>query len=261
MTAAGLTPLAEAHARELFGGKAVGLARLLVAGLPVPPGYAVDPERLRALTTNAREAWAHASTLGSSFALRSSAIDEDSKAASFAGQHASVLGIASEAALAEAAARVVESGAASRSYREALGLGGPNVLAAVLQLLVEPVVSGVLFSRHPVSGEDNLVVEAAWGLGEVVVQGLVEPDHIVVSRDGRVLEERVGHKDVRIGLAGEEAVPEPDRDVPCLRRDVLADLVAHVQACEAVAGGPADVEWAWDGARVWLLQCRAITTL
>lgn len=255
-----LTPLAEALARHRFGGKAVGLARLLAAGAPVPHGYALDPASLLALATNPGATWARASALGPRLALRSSALDEDSSAASFAGQHESVLGVASEAALAEAAARLIRSGAASRAYREARGLGGESVLAAVLQRLVEPVSSGVLFSRDPVSGADHVVVEAAWGLGETVVQGLVDPDRLIVSRGGRVLDEHVGHKDLRIGIDGEEAVPEQDRERPCVPREVLASLIAHVPTCESVAGGPADVEWAWDGTQVWLLQCRAITT-
>jgi pyruvate, water dikinase len=258
----GLTALADAHARERFGGKALGLARLLAAGLPVPDGYALEPSALRALATDPHATWVKAKALGPLLVLRSSALDEDSQHASFAGQHASVLGIRSEAELALAAVRVLESGAGSRGYREARGLSGESELAAVLQRLVVPVASGVLFSRDPVSGAEHIVVEAAYGLGEVVVQGLVEPDRLVVRRDGAVLDERIGHKDLRIGLDGlEEEVPLAERDLRCLPRDALAALVAGVAAYEQVADGPADVEWAWDGTRLWLLQCRAITTL
>jgi pyruvate, water dikinase len=256
-----LVPLVHAHDRARFGGKAAGLARLLAAGLRVPEGFALEPATLRTIATDARQAWPRARALGAHLALRSSALDEDSRAASFAGQHASVLGVASEAELVDAAARVLGSGPASRAYREARGLGGESVLAAVLQRLVVPVASGVLFSQDPVTRNSHAVIEAAWGLGEAVVSGLVEPDRFVVARDGELIEERIGHKDVRIGLAGEEPVSEGERDRPCLPREVLSALLASVSRCEAAAGAPADVEWAWDGTELWFLQCRAITTL
>jgi pyruvate, water dikinase len=256
-----LVPLRDAHERARYGGKASGLARLCAAGLPVPGGYALAPDQLRALACAPASAWTRARELGPHLALRSSAIDEDSKTASFAGQHESVLGISSEAQLAAAAERVLASGEASRPYREARGLDGASVVAAVLQRLVEPVASGVLFSRDPLTGAEQVVIEAAWGLGEAVVQGLVEPDRIVVARDGEVIENRIGYKDVRIGLSGEEPLPAHQRESSCMPTSALSALLAQVRACEEIAGGPADVEWAWDGRELWFLQCRAITTL
>jgi pyruvate,water dikinase len=257
-----VTPLHEAHERARYGGKAVGLARLLAAGLPVPGGFALAPDRLRAVRDDPHEAWSRASALGSSFALRSSALDEDSSAASFAGQHESVLGVGSAASLAEAAERVIASGEASRAYREAKGIGGESVLAGVLQLLVEPVSSGVLFTRDPISGAERTVIEASWGLGEVVVQGLVEPDRFVLDRSGVVLEAHVGLKDIRVRPGGvEEEVPVAEQEIACTPRAVAEELARLVEVCERVAEGPADVEWAWDGSTLWLLQCRAITTL
>jgi pyruvate, water dikinase len=256
-----LVPLTDAHERERYGGKAVGLARLCAANLPVPAGYALAPDQLRALASAPKHTWRRAHELGPRLALRSSAIDEDSKAASFAGQHESVLGIASAHELAAAAERVIASGEASRPYREARGLGGDSVVAAVLQRLIEPVASGVLFTRDPITGAEHAVIEAAWGLGEAVVQGLVDPDRFVIDREGVVTDAQIGHKDVRIGPGGEEEVPAHQREISCMPTSVLSTLLAQVRTCEAIAGGPADVEWAWDGRELWFLQCRAITTL
>lgn len=262
-----MTPLAEATDRARFGGKAVGLGALTRAALRVPGGVAIDPGQLEALAagTGAERTWDALAAIGAVFAVRSSALDEDSGAASFAGQHATVLGVTGCEQLVAAAETVRASGEASAAYREARGLGGRSSLAAVIQRVIDPVASGVLFTRDPVSGAHTLVVEAAWGLGEAVVQGLVTPDRAVLSAQGALLERTRGHKDVRLERAGSEIaereVPAADRDRFCVPDPILAELAARTAVYESIAGGPADVEWAFDGDALWLLQCRAITTL
>jgi pyruvate,water dikinase len=261
-----MTPLLQAHDSERFGGKARGLAGLLAAGLPVPPGFALDPLQLEALARGQQleQAWARARELGPVHALRSSAADEDGAEHSFAGQHATVLGVDSAESLARAARRVLDSGANSAAYRARRGLGPPR-LAAVLQLLLDPVASGVMFTRDPLDGAELRVVEASWGLGEVVVQGLVTPDSFRLAPDGRLLEARPGEKDLRIVRRGEglkqEALPEAWWHPLCVPAAALRALCVLAPLCEQVAGGPADLEWAWDGERIFLLQCRPITTL
>lgn len=256
-----MTPLAEARAAARFGGKAAGLARLLAAGLPVPPGFAVDAAGLAALATpeGAAAAWAR---ITGPLAVRSSAPQEDGPRHSFAGQHASVLGVSSAAALARAAATVQASAAGSAAYRAAHGLP-PVQLAAVVQGMVEAVVAGVLFTRDPLTGADRVVIEAAWGLGEAVVQGLVTPDHVHLDADGGLLRYDVGEKDVALhveaGEVVERGVPADAAGARCLDAALLARLARLRAPCEAAVGGPADVEWVWDGAALWVVQARPIT--
>jgi len=71
-------------------------------------------------------------------------------------------------------------------------------MGVVIQSLVAADVAGVLFTCNPVTGQDELVVEASWGLGEAVVQGLVIPDSCRMDRSGRLLESRAGFKDVSV---------------------------------------------------------------
>lgn len=64
--------------------------------------------------------------------------------------------------------------------------------------MVRPDAAGVLFTRHPVTGVDERLVEAAWGLGEAVVAGLITPDRWRLARDGKVIEAELGEKDLEI---------------------------------------------------------------
>jgi pyruvate,water dikinase len=126
-------------------------------------------------------------------------------------------------------------------------------------------VAGVLFTRNPLTGADELVIEASWGLGEAVVSGLVSPDHIRASLDGRVLERVIGEKDVAIrlscdGVAQETAVPSDLAEMSCLRDEEVQALSGLVRACDEVYGQTAhDIEFAFAGGTLYLLQRRPIT--
>jgi pyruvate,water dikinase len=165
---------------EAFGAKASRLARALRAGLPVPSGFALDVDSAARLSPADLDACARAAAaLGASVAVRSSAIGEDGAAASFAGQHATLLGVKTDASsLADAIATVVASGSveSAAAYREARGVGGQARVAVLVQALVPAIAAGVLFTEDPRSGEEVDVIEAAWGLGEIVVAGEVIPD-------------------------------------------------------------------------------------
>ncbi len=177
----------EALAEEEFGGKAVNLAKALRAGLTVPPGYALSFEWVEAVQRNDDTVLAH---LASAFAqmklpiaVRSSAVGEDSKGASFAGQHLSVLNVTTFPHLKSAISEVVQSALtpSAQSYREKLGVEGATPMGVVLQELHHSEAAGVMFTRNPINGTEERVIEAAWGLGEVVVAGLVIPDYYRLS--------------------------------------------------------------------------------
>ncbi|NCF83702.1 MAG: hypothetical protein GWP74_19065 [Proteobacteria bacterium] len=200
-------------------------------------------------------------------AVRSSAIGEDSEAASFAGQHATILNVTTSAQLITAIDEVVQSALSlsAASYRQKLGVVGAPSMGIVLQELFKPESAGVMFTRNPLNGAEERVIEAAWGLGEVVVAGLVIPDYYRVSPAGEILERRVGDKDIALRLLAEGGteeieVPADKANTRILDDDDLQNLHQLALQCEAVYGPDLDMEWGLAAGRLVLLQCRAITT-
>jgi pyruvate,water dikinase len=257
-----LTPLRDALDPAVFGGKASTLASALRLGLPVPDGFALSVEA--ALQLDAGEGVdAVVSALAPvRWAVRSSAVGEDGGASSFAGQHLTRLGVRPEG-LVEAVRSVVASGAASGGYRARLGLGAGG-MGVVLQPMVAAEVAGVLFTVDPVSGEDLVVVEAAWGLGEAVVAGLITPDHWALRRDGTVVRHRAGDQDLWVVVhedgSGEEPLPAELVGRPALDAHRLRELLDLAARLDAVGPGPHDAEFAFAEGRLWLLQRRPVTT-
>ncbi len=263
-------PLAEAGDRRAFGGKAAQLALAARAGLPVPAGVALPWLLVDAVASGDADATAAletaASPYGPTLAVRSSALDEDSHVASFAGQHLSLLNVPASR-LAEAVRAVLRSGhdEPALAYRRRLGLSGTVRVGIVVQEMVDADVAGVLFHPQPVTGADEVVIEAAWGLGEAVVGGLVAPDLFRLSKDGEVLERRLGVKDLEVraiatGGTAERPVAAERARVLCLGDGQLGELHRLAVSCKAVFGGSQDLEWAFAGDRLWLLQRRAVTT-
>jgi pyruvate,water dikinase len=264
-----LTPLAEATDTAAFGGKAVSLGVAARAGLPVPAGFALSNRRRRRGDPRGprRRSSGTARRLCGRRprAVRSSAVGEDSGAASFAGAYCTVLGVRGSDAVVAAVRRVHASGAAAgaRAYRSRLGLG-PCQMGVVIQKLVPAEVAGVLFTCNPVTGAAQRVIEASWGLGEAVVAGLVVPDRYRLDARGRVIERSVGDKDValRVGSGGieEVAVAEPAVHTPCLNDAQLAALHTLAEACDTIYDTcEHDIEFAFCGSAVFLLQRRPIT--
>jgi pyruvate,water dikinase len=262
--------LVEAHDELSFGGKASRLALSLRAGLPVPPGFALGVPQVEAVARSNQEALSHLRTdfvqLGGPCAVRSSAIGEDSGSASFAGQHLTLLNVRSPDDVVPAVVRVYESGhtEGALSYRKRMGIEKRARVAVVVQRMIEPDSAGVMFTRHPTTGAAERVVEASWGLGESVVAGVVVPDNWTLDREGRVLQSRIGEKDVALRSAPtggtlEEPVPNELVDAPCLDSRQLALLSELAARCEAHFGPALDIEWAFSGGRLYLLQCRAMT--
>jgi pyruvate, water dikinase len=266
-----LVALHEAHHEPAFGGKAASLAAALREGLPVPPGAALGSGFVDLVA--AGDASAVEALLGSvhvpdaRLAVRSSAIGEDSADASFAGQHATRLNVRKPQLL--DAVRVVWQSARTESalaYRARKGLNPSSRMGVVVQLLVEPVAAGVLFTRNPVTGAEERLIEAAWGLGEAVVNGSVVPDRVRLDPCGRVIEVMPGEKDIKVWYGDDDGTEEMPVDPslhhqPCLEPthfDALHDLASR---CQRVWGRDLDLEWALDAdGRIFLLQCRPITT-
>jgi pyruvate,water dikinase len=255
---------------RLAGGKGASLANMTAEGLPVPPGFvipayvleqSVDVERLRelALAQNYAEAQALVKQaepprdiiltcyeqLGGKVAVRSSASAEDSEAASYAGQQETYLNVSSAD---EVCKRVIDCWASFFSeralfYRVRKGSLSDLAMAVVVQKMLDPLKSGVLFTVDPVNRRrDRVIVEAVFGLGEQVVSGEVTPDHYVLDRAGNIKREQIVAKRV-------------------LEAEELRQLTALGRKLEEHFGKPQDIEWAIEDGNIYLLQSRPITTL
>ena len=263
-------PLVGAEEEALYGAKAVGLGEALRAGLPVPPGVALPGPEVDAIaagepavTAALRDA---VRSLPMPVAVRSSAVGEDSAGASFAGQHLTVLNVQSVDDV-EQAVREVWWSANSDSaitYRKRLGVFERPSVGVVVQSLLAPDTAGVMFTKNPISGADERLIEANWGLGEAVVAGRVIPDSFRVARGGEILERTPGFKKIAIrpdpdGGTFDEKIPVEQREVLCLSDEQLQALSELADACEQAYGAGRDIEWAFADGQLYLLQCRAIT--
>ena len=232
------------------------------AGFNVPRGFVVtgdvSPARLQSGLDR----------LGGGFmAVRSSALVEDAPRASFAGQFLTVLGVTGAAAVAEAIERCARSATASTAHTHP-HLGRQEESTAerapvIVQRLVDADASGVMFTRDPVAGRDRTVINATWGLAEPLVQGRITPDSYRVEPEGQVTAV-VGGKHVRLvlgpgGVVTEDTAPAR-RSRPCLSRVQVRTLARVGQSLELLFGAPQDVEWAFRGDTLWVVQSRPITT-
>ena len=265
-------PLSQARDGRVFGGKAVQLGAAIRAGLPVPEGFALAAELVAAIvrgeTAACEELAGICASMQGPLAVRSSAIGEDSATASFAGQHATLLNVSGLDAVVSAVETVWRSAhsESALAYRSRMGADPDVLVGVVIQRLVAADVAGVLFTCNPVTGQDEIVIEATWGLGEAIVQGLVIPDRYRLARSGSVLGESAGFKQIAVrrspeGLTWHEPVPGHLVDRKCLDADKLGSLMELVRRCDAHFGpGPHDIEWAIEGSDLRMLQLRPVSS-
>ena len=245
-----LIDLSEQPPARQVGAKAARLGWLMRRGWTVPPGFVVPfalTDRLTAPVPAAAVQELQDLLVGRvqpavPYAIRSSADAEDHGERSFAGQFLSVLDVTGLDGVLAAIQEVVASVGSDRvrDYAQHVGLDpGALRMAVIVQRMVPPVASGVAFSRDPVTGTDQVVIEAVAGRGDLLVGRGVTPQRWVVGR--------------RALLA------EPD--APVIPRGVAQEIATTVRAVAAACGDPVDVEWVWDSARLHLVQCRPINGL
>src|ERR687893_42501 len=251
--------LGETIARELREEEGSGASiRTALEGAPIPPEIE-------------RNILAAYHELGEGpVAVRSSATAEDLPEAAFAGQQDTYLNISDEQALLDSVRRCWASLWTDRAiaYRDRQKTEQQTVkLAVVVQRMVAAEVAGVLFTANPVTGaRDEVVVDANPGLGEAVVSGLVTPDHFVLRKrrwGWSIVERRPGRREVivrgRSGGNTEHVDGSVDTDVPVLPDRALRRLVRLGVAIERHFERPQDVEWAWAGGKLFILQAPPIT--
>ena len=218
------------------GGKAANLGELIGIGMPVPDGFVVTDQQ------NLGEIGFHfLSTDFARVAVRSSGIAEDGAKASMAGQHDTYLDVfCSPKFVIPAIRKCFESANNPRAiaYREENGITEDRI-AVIVQRMIDPLYSGVLFTADPVDGDTSrFVVEYVEGTGEKLVSGEVIPFSFDMSRHSIQWED----------------VGEQEFHTPTLH--AYASEIDHHFGC------PQDIEWCVDKEyKLWILQARPITTL
>ncbi len=215
-----------------------------------------------------------AELLGTPVAVRSSGTLEDLPGAAFAGQHDTLLGVRGVEAVAEAIRRCYASlwNAHVLPYRERMGLSHLDAaMAVVVQRMVQVdahEAAGVAFSIDPVRGAlDQVLINAAFGLGETVVAGESPVDEYRLRRDDLgETEVQLAEKPAALitdGAGGtrEVELPTSQRSLAALTPEQRREVAKLALAAEAHFGFPQDIEWAWQDGRLYLLQSRAVTRI
>ncbi len=284
-----------------IGGKARALAELSRAELQVPEWFVILPEAFYASLTAeqsaalqsaesaetiravvdkvvpsialAREIEQAVSAIGANgeFAVRSSALGEDSAEHSFAGQLESFLFVAPRQ-VADYVARVWRSGFGDRLivYRKETGLPlAPSAPAVLVQRVIDGEASGVAFSADPVSGRRGIaVIAGVHGLASALVSGASNADTWRVDRNGRIIEanivvKQIAHRRDPHTLDGIASVVLDGQAAaaPVLQEQQVIEIAALARQAEKFFARPQDIEWTLSQGRLYLLQSRPITGL
>jgi phosphohistidine swiveling domain-containing protein len=243
-----------ASARDV-GGKAANLQRLQSLGFHVPPFAVVTDDALPALN--------------GLLAVRSSAIGEDAAGLSFAGIHESLLFVR-EPELRDAIAHVRASARSERAiaYRAQHGIAlDEQPMPVVVQEMIDARVSGVVFTANPTTGDvHEVVISALFGLGEGLVSEGFDADTFVVQKSELSITAELAEKPERIVFdwergTGTKREPVHDPRARSLTDDEIRELARTSLAIENAFGRPQDIEFAFDGHGLSILQTRPITTI
>ncbi|HEV2445862.1 MAG TPA: PEP/pyruvate-binding domain-containing protein, partial [Candidatus Sulfopaludibacter sp.] len=233
---------------NVCGGKGYNLARLARYGFRVPRGGVLP---VGAPLSAIRQGMERLGFADAKVAVRSSATAEDGARASFAGIHRSFLNVRGAEAIEQAAQGCIDSLQTPEAiaYRRRMGFRDEEVRCAVVICeMVEARSAGVAFSCDPATGRrDVVVIDAAEGLGEAVVSGRVNPQHAVWQSRSSIFRREEGSA--------------PGTLLPPAIEEELAHQARRAQWALGEGRDPQDIEWAYDGERLWLLQARPVTRL
>lgn len=236
-----VVPLEDAQVVSNFGGKASNLAKLLTNNIVVPGGIAVGVTAFNdsgTLFTESKamiQKWLAKQGKVQKYAVRSSALSEDGEEQSWAGQFETFLNVLAE----DVAEKVMacHSGVSVRAQAYAGSNTEDFKVAVVVQKMIQPDYAGVLFTRNPVDGSSQIVIEYVKGLAEQLVSGEVTPYSCVWDRESKALE-------------AETNVPFD-----------IAPLIKQALVIEKLYGVPQDIEWTLQKDVYYFVQTRPITTL
>lgn len=230
------------------------------------------PDEIKTIIVEAYNALCHRIGKDDVFvAIRSSATAEDLPEASFAGQQDTYLNIRGNEEVVEYVQKCWASLFESRAifYREENNFDHSKVyIAVVVQEMVNAEKAGVMFTVHPSTGEEKILIEAAWGLGEGVVSGTVTPDTCWYDKkkdeilDYKVSDKKVMFKrDTDTGSTVMVDVPDDMREKRVLSVDEIDRLADLGKNIHKHYDFPQDTEWAIEDDKIFMLQSRPVTTL
>lgn len=241
---------------KTVGGKAYNLDILTKNGINVPKWCVVN------------SAEDNFETVGDKlYAVRSSAVGEDGSGNSFAGQMESYLYVKPQ----DIKARiqdVINSANSERIkfYREQNGLSDEDIkVGVIIQEMINSEVSGVAFSSNPITGKrDEIVISSVFGLGEGLVSGELNADTFIV--EGEKITKNVVEKPYKIVFDKEKGfgttqVENENPSESSLTDEQIQEIAQKVKEIVKIYGKPQDIEWAYEGGKLYILQARPITTL
>lgn len=203
------------------------------------------------------------------YAVRSSATAEDLPHASFAGQQDTYLNIIGKEAIMQHISKCWASLFTDRAviYRMQNGFDHSQVyLSVIVQKMVFPQASGILFTADPITSNRKLLsIDASFGLGEALVSGIVTADCYKV-REEEIVDKRIATKKLAIyareegGTKTEQIAPDQQKSQTLTNEQILQ--LAHIgRQIEAYFGCPQDIEWCLVDDTFYIVQSRPITTL
>ncbi|MCX6130043.1 MAG: hypothetical protein NTX25_13390, partial [Proteobacteria bacterium] len=289
------------------GGKATNLARMDRLRLPVPAWFCVDTaafeefiqqDSLALLLKNPKASADFEDTIKDAFdqadlpqnlilsvrkaleqfglddcavAVRSSGLDEDSAAHSFAGQYASFLFQKGERAVLKSIKQCWASAYSARilSYRHDRGLADQAIqMGVIVQKMLFADAAGVAFSRHPIKllDHDLALVSAVYGAGEGLVSGQLDADSYTVGLssghiEALIVEKKQAYVQSADGGLVLSPVPASQSQMPVLSDLQISAIVEMCKRLEAALGLPQDIEWVYERNHLYVVQTRPITNL
>ena len=246
----------EATAREVFAAKDRPQARRCALELKL---RLMERPIVPQLVGPLLYAWRAVIASGERGVVRSSALVEDRFESSFAGQFQSYLGLETEEDFLTAVRACWAALWSTRALRY-MAMHGIDPADTAMALLIQPLVAaraaGGGLSR---TTEDEMVINAAPGLGSSVAQGEVVPDRYVLDRAGKLKETALGRKYHAVGCVhGRKTFSRSLFNTPCLDEEQAAELGLLMSRAEEVIGGPVEIEWALDDVGLKLLQARPL---
>lgn len=203
------------------------------------------------------------------YAVRSSATAEDLPSASFAGQQDTYLNVIGADQILQAVKKCWASLFTDRAiiYRMQNGFVHRSVfLSVVVQRMVFPQVSGIMFTADPVTGNRKIIsIDASYGIGEALVAGMVSPDLYQV-RAGKLIKKQIAKKEVAIyalpgGGTNKVKIAEERQTTSSLTDEQAVKLASIGRSIEKHFGSPQDIEWCLVNDEIFIVQSRPITTL
>ncbi len=256
----------------IFGEKAFRQAFLSQKGFSVPPGFLMCMRN----TDLTEEAYSQAISLfpevmGESVIMRSSAPGEDGQQ-SYAGIFDSVIfnGRSLEE-FCNAADQLIRSFNREevRKYAKRIGIRNQIEdrtvqLTSLVQRMLQPTCSGILYTMNPVTGENQIIIESTIGINALLTDGKISPDYLSYDVDGKVLNRRTGKKEKLLFLKGgtleERKSTEKERQSFSVSDKQAYALYQTALQLQQIFSKPQDIEWAFENDQLYILQSRDITT-